>query len=67
MSEIAPFLSYVPLKTKFEKVLCKVSQNVFLKLEKKYKAMIRKRRNQKENPTPETEVGKSKLFWFGLN
>ena len=25
----APFLSYVPLKTKFENIVCKISQNVF--------------------------------------
>ena len=25
----APFLSYVPLKTKFENVVCKISQKVF--------------------------------------
>ena len=31
----APFLSYVPLKTKFEKLVCKISQKV-LKLEPSY-------------------------------
>ena len=25
----APFLSYVPLKTKFENLVCKISQEVF--------------------------------------
>ena len=25
----APFLSYVPLKTKFENLVCKISQKVF--------------------------------------
>ena len=25
----APFLSYVPLKTKFERLVCKISQEVF--------------------------------------
>ena len=25
----APFMSYVPLKTKFENLVCKISQNVF--------------------------------------
>ena len=31
----APFLSYVPLKTKFENLVCKISQKVF-KLEPSY-------------------------------
>ena len=31
----APFLSYVPLKTKFENLVCKISQKV-LKLEPSY-------------------------------
>ena len=31
----APFLSYVPLKTKFENLVCKISQQVF-KLEPSY-------------------------------
>ena len=26
----APFLSYIPLKTKFENLVCKISQKVFL-------------------------------------
>ena len=30
-----PFLSYVPLKTKFENIVCKISQKVF-KLEPSY-------------------------------
>ena len=29
MSELCPFLSYVPLKTKFENLVCKISQKVF--------------------------------------
>ena len=31
----SPFLSYVPLKTKFENLVCKISQKVF-KLEPSY-------------------------------
>ena len=31
----APFLNYVPLKTKFENLVCKISQEVF-KLEPSY-------------------------------
>ena len=31
----APFLSYVPLKTKFENLVCKISEKVF-KLEPSY-------------------------------
>ena len=31
----APFLSYVPRKTKFENLVCKISQNVF-KLDHSY-------------------------------
>ena len=33
----APFWNYVPLKTKFENLVCKISQNVF-KLETSYLA-----------------------------
>ena len=29
MSELCPFLSFVPLKTKFENLVCKISQIVF--------------------------------------
>ena len=28
MSELCPFLSYVPLKTKFENLVCKISQRL---------------------------------------
>ena len=31
----APFMSYVPLKTKFENIVCKISEKVF-KLEPSY-------------------------------
>ena len=29
MPKLCPFLSYVPLKTKFENLVCKISQKVF--------------------------------------
>ena len=39
MSELSPFLSYVPLKTKFENLVCKISQKVF-RLEPSYLANL---------------------------
>ena len=33
--ELCPFLSYVPLKARFENLVCKISKNVF-KLEPSY-------------------------------